>query len=131
MPEWVVRQMRETRPESGSDGACFAFVRRAFREELGIELPAYDRQCPTVAEELRIIEEIGRGRTWIKIDAGEEREWDVIQIRRDEHPRHAAIVVKPGLMIHREPNGMIRCESYRARIWANRVVAFWRFADAG
>lgn len=110
-------------PTLEGDGACFRLIRRAFREERGIELPAWDEECASREDESRMIEAVTGKPEWEAVPRGQEREWDVIVLHPGGEPTHTALVTRPGWMLHWNRGMGIE----HVRYGMLPVSGFWRY----
>lgn len=60
------------------------------------------------------------------VAAGAEQEGDLILMRVRGHPIHVGVVTAPGEMLHIVRGADACREDYRGRVWAQRVVGFYR-----
>lgn len=90
-----------------SGASCYGLVSIAFREVLGVDLP-----------------EVIDADTWIRIEEGQERPFDVILMR--ERPWHVGLVTRRGSMLHMPEGKSSVIEPYTTGRHARRVEGIYR-----
>lgn len=115
------------RDETGVD--CYGLVVLAYRGMLGIDLPSYSDRYVTSADRAvlgALIE--GEKGNWTEIAAGEERPMDVLLMMQQGVAQHVGVIVKPGLVLHIQPDSTALIENYRRSRLRDRIAGFFRFA---
>lgn len=80
---------------------CWGLVRLVYREELGIDVPAY--AGPVSAQEAREIDlALGAGGDWPwqAVEPGKANEFDLVTIRFAKVEAHVGLIIEPGLILH-------------------------------
>ena len=115
---------------AGHDGVdCYGLVRLVYREILGVSIPAYDELYAT-AEELEEIAAIIAGARdlprWSRVDAGQEKEFDVAIFRQAGVESHVGMVISRGMMLHASSGRESEIVRYSEGKWFPRLVGFFR-----
>jgi cell wall-associated NlpC family hydrolase len=134
LPDWVERYIGIPYVEAGRDPVadggldCWGLLVLIWREQYGVDLPAYDgphwakgANRAAIAAAIRAEQE-----RYTDVAAGAEREGDGILLRLLGQPLHVGLVVAPGWMIHTHETAAVCIESYRGMAWARRVMGFRR-----
>lgn len=120
-PHWTEPFVGIPYGERGRDRAscdCWGLVRLVLAER-GIVIPAYDLGHATPEERERVAALIRQEKArepWLPVQAGEERDYDVVVMPRGRADMHIGIVAKPRtkMMLHvSRALGSSRVESYR------------------
>lgn len=108
---------------------CWGLVRLWKREQMGEDLPSYD-EFYTDTEDLaaaHLIQEVKDQDQWIPLEAGTEKEGDVILLRIKGLPWHIGVVAGKGRMLHVELGAESVIEPYNGLKWNKRIIGFYRF----
>ena len=114
------------RTRAGAD--CWGFCRIVYREHLGIELPSYDEHYLGSAERKEIDAIVAReakSPLWMPVVAPQVL--DIIMFRRGRYDAHAAMWLKPGLMLHMRENDCSKPERFDVPEWQSRVTGMYRW----
>lgn len=108
---------------------CWGLAQLAYREQFGVELPAYDAGYANAgrddAADLARLIEAGRV-AWREVPAGHERVGDLILLRLWNRPMHIGIVIGGKRMLHACEGVGTAVERYDGRAWQAKVVGFYR-----
>jgi cell wall-associated NlpC family hydrolase len=109
---------------SGCD--CWGLICLAYREVLGLDLPALDNLAGLSRQQAgKVFAQVSAGHR--PVPPGQERPGDVVLFRG--RPAHAGLVVRPGLMLHAAPEINTCIESYRGGAWKDRLLGIYRHAQ--
>jgi cell wall-associated NlpC family hydrolase len=115
------------RNEWGAD--CYGLIRLIYRNELGIELPAYTDAYLTTIDRKAVAEAIHGNwdSRWREVPPEAVEPLDGVLMREGGHPTHMGLVVKPGVLIHmvRDKDSVI--ERYETGSLRHRIVGFYRY----
>lgn len=133
IPAWAKPYIGIPFADHGDDARacnCYGLNRLIFRRELGIELPAFDDHEGTGADDIpRIAELVEQGKAagdWVEIEAGTERAFDGVLIRKRGHPTHTGVVVAPGAVLHTLYGAGSTIFEYRMPQPRHRILGFYR-----
>ena len=109
---------------------CWGLVRLIYKEQLGIDLPAYEgvdwKRSTEVWQEIARQESSGE---WDEIDRFSRRPFDVVTLRIGGVPWHIGVLFDKDRFIHADPVRGVRIERLDAIHWRNRVVGYHRLRD--
>lgn len=116
------------RPYVAGSFDCWALCRLAFREQYGVDLPAYAEDVVTGPDREILVETLRGSRgPWADVAPGEEREGDLVVLNLRGVPRHVGIVIRPGLMLHVEADRTSIIANYRSFLTNKRISGFFRY----
>lgn len=110
---------------SGVD--CWGLVRLVYKEQLGIDLPSYDREYAD-SNDREVLARL--------VNAEEEKLWhhpekpqpfDVIIINMLGMPTHVGIVIDSSKMLHCLKGADTVCERFNGLKWSKKVQGFARW----
>lgn len=116
---------------------CWGLIRLVYREQLGIDLPAYENVG--TGQDVEKIEQILEGHSgpeWKEISSGDEKAFDgilmkgLIRVKGKAHMGeiHMGIVVEPGKILHIEHGKNVTIGNYISdRRLKHRIVGFFRY----
>lgn len=111
---------------------CWGLVRLWYREQYGIDLPAFGDQYGreiNAAERAHLAALIrGESAEWKPIRAGHEARGHVVLCRIMGDESHLGIVVERGRMLHARPGTDSCVEAYTGPTWARRLAGFYGYA---
>lgn len=134
LPGWAARYVGIPYVEAGRDPVadggvdCWGLLALIWREQFGVDSPAYDgphwhKGADRAAIAAAIRAEQAR---YIEVAAGREIVGDGILLRMMGQPLHVGLVLAPGWMIHTHETAAVCVESYRGVAWSRRVLGFHR-----
>lgn len=108
---------------------CWGLVWLVYRDHLGIDLPSYDDEYINSAEQKEIAAIVAReaaSALWTRVT--EPRALDIIWFRRGRLDAHAALWLKPGLMLHMREEDASKAERFDVPEWQSRVTGIYRWS---
>lgn len=112
---------------SGLD--CWGLVSLVFSREHGIALESFTGAYTSAEERediARIVAGEKAGGPWRRVEAGNERAFDVAVFSCGGLESHVGVVTEPGRFIHASPGVGVVQQSYRDGRWARRFKSAWR-----
>lgn len=105
---------------------CWGLVRMVYKNELGIELPSYDREYvdSTDREVLARLVHAEDEKLWHHPE--KPKPFDVIIITMLGMPTHVGIVIDGGRMLHCLKGADTVCERFNGLKWSKKVQGFAR-----
>ena len=110
---------------------CFGFCRLIYKEEFGIELPAYDDQY---ADEMEIESTLAiandEDTPYFEVSMSEVHEGDLALFASIRDVLHIAVILDKVHFIHLNSHvGTSTIERIDAPIWRNRIIAIYRHKE--
>jgi len=107
---------------------CWGLIVVAYRDCWDIDLKDFEYHNAMTAED--VTDHFDQySKQWIDVKPNEVEAGDVVIIRYGKWPCHAAMVVKPGLMLHIKMDIDTCVESYSRSEWKHRIIGFYRHRD--
>lgn len=108
--------------------ACWGLARLVYAEQLGIEVPDYAAEVPSLTERVEVAA-IFANRTsasgpWVSV--GDAREFDILVFRRAGLTTHVGIALDGERMLHIDAGGDSHLASYTTGRWASRLAGAYR-----
>ena len=108
---------------------CWGLVRLVYKEKLNIDLPSYVDEYVDATESKSVANAMDTySSTWLKVDYGKEKKFDVIIMSIRGLPIHVGVVVKFRYMLHVLDKLQTCIERYDTPIWSKRIKGFYRYA---
>jgi len=107
---------------------CWGVVYCAYRDVLGIALPAYDRDYSSPGEWAEVEALIAHGRdgcSWRAVDSPEAM--DVVLLNVGGVTCHIGLVIGGGFMLHCLEKLTTVAERLNSARWASRIAGFYRY----
>jgi len=111
---------------------CWGLVCLVYHARYGIALPSYADAYGGVGEaDAAHLAGLVRGEVqqWRPVQAGAEREGDLVVIRLFGLDCHTGVIVAPGWMLHNLDGTDVVLTRYRTTVWQRRVSGFWRHRE--
>lgn len=111
---------------------CWTLCKTVLENEAGIIVPSFAehyseiKKFKTLAQVFKAEQQ--HAEMWGDIAAGEERQFDIVLLRKRSLPIHVGIVTRPGYMLHVEEDIETVEEPYRRLKYKHQVVGFYRWA---
>lgn len=118
------------RSRAGCD--CWGLVMLVYRAT-GIDLPGYEAEYLSSDERIEIAKIAAREKDssrWQPVDLAEAQELDVLCFRRGRYDAHAAVYLKPGLMLHMVEDDCSKVERWGGGAWVHRLAGVYRWQGA-
>ena len=144
-PSWAAGYVGIPFLDLGRDRAgcdCWGLVRLVLAEQAGIQLPSLATSYGSEANLVGVGDAIAaerRSGAWDRIDAGNERPFDVVEMSGAARvpgsgwvfgPLHVGVVVASGWLLHVERGTAAVLARYREdQAVRRRVLGFWRFRN--
>lgn len=131
--DWVNEYIRLEFKELGRsvEGVdCWGLIKLIYQDRLGIEIPSLLEYSNTkdMEEIPRLVRE--NAPEWVKVEQGEEKQYDVVIFQMCSVPMHVGLVIGRNLMIHCERgSGTVVTNYKKNKQWNRRVVGFYRHAE--
>jgi len=93
---------------------CWAFCRRVWREQFGLEVPAIDVDASRLAVVARAFRDHAERRHWDEVT--EPREGDAVLMAHCRHPSHV------GIWIDADGGGVLHCQDGPGVIFTTRAA---------
>ncbi len=132
---WAARYIGVPYADMGRDATgldCWGLVRLVLAEQCGIEVEGFEGGYSSPDERERL-DSLIRGNlplTYVGVDVGKDRAFDVAFFRQFGHVSHCGVVCGAGVMIHARRGTGVVVERYRSGLWGNRLHGIYRHKDA-
>ena len=111
--------------EQGVD--CWGLARLIYREQLGIELEAFDYPPEKEIEEAIILSEI-ETEHWKKVESPQEFDLVLFHVPKGGPLCHLGVCLDPWYFVHVTKKGIFRMR-HDAMLWTGRREGFYRHVD--
>jgi cell wall-associated NlpC family hydrolase len=111
---------------------CWGLLWLIYRDVLGISVASYVAETvdnPEREEIARMVNNEQSQQCWAPVANGDERQFDMIVIRRAGIESHIGVVVAPGRMLHVVEGHDVCVERFDAGRWAAKVAGIYRHRD--